>query len=710
MITASFNKLIDNGTGPNARHGYLSMYRMTGGAWSTYALISASGADDLLTTSMGVGDGIDFFVPNNGFSPKHAGVQFNISQAVVGIGLTFAYEYRKADGTWAPLSGVVDGTSGFTLTGLRSITFTVPSDWGSNSTSVCGVVGALHWRARIASGTITTNARKAATQQQHYNYAISLEDNSDYDSGTATSGSSNTLTDSTKSFSTDSLRYRIIYVHSGTGAGQRRIIIANTATTITIVGYWETIPDSTSQYSILANMEDLYNADVSAGWGKITKTGRNSYFVNCNLEIWLAGFGSILDTVEFGEGFTYTQRPSSSTSRYIQQFGYLNSVEHGQDATIAGSTWVTNHSSTIDIRSIGFRYGDYSYLYGNNFVNRFWFNYVSTSHIRFWFYNRANESVNNRFSGFRSVEYGYSSCKSRRDEISFGHSGVENPLARFVDARAYFNNKLNVFFTGSATQVFDDSLIGLPMNPSTDSPINEYNYTNTSSKILDPKGFRMRPVGDIWSATSNGILSVNRTFRIAVDDENGNLVNGVRCIVKNSQGTVVHDRISGQTILSSTSVSNNGTYTVTNQPSVPDRLRLTFSSYVDTGGSANAARMVIYGTDKNGDRNGEQIFLENIGNHVIWTQNEYASVTSIKVYGFSATLSIDRNGSFGRMEVVTETWQSLNDSTLTNLVDYNPFTIKLSRQGFQSLEKKIYVFDSKREWILGMKRSKLIIN
>jgi len=705
-MSYTFNKAIDAGTGTNSRHGYMNLYRLTGGG-VTFTAVSLAGADDLISTAMVVNDGLQFMVPSNGFSPKFSGLQFNIGQAVVAVGLTFAYEYRKSDGTWVAFAGVTDNTVGFTVTGVNTITWTVPTDWGSNATAVNGLTGALWARIRItASGGITTAARKAASQHQYFNYAISVDDNTEFDSGTATSGWTTTITNTGKAYTVDALRYRIISIHTGTGSGQRRIIVSNTATVITIVGYWDTIPDNTSQYSILSNMEDVYLADVAAGWGLVTKNGPNSYFVNCNLEIWLAGFGSVLDTVEFGEAFTYIQRYGSSSSRYIQQFGARLSPEHGADSTILGSTWVTTQNSGIDNRTTGFLQGTYTYLYDSRFINRLMYSYLVLSYIRFWFMNQVKESINNKFEGFRSTQYASTYTESKRDEISFNHSGIEAPLASFVGARTYFNASLNVFITGSATQKFDKSFIGLPINPDVYSGINHYAYTNTFSKIIDPKGARFRPVGDIWSANSNGILNICRTINIMVDDEMGNAVDGARLIVKNASGTVIWDRVSGQTILNALSVTSGNTYTtMTNQPTVPDRLRITFTNYSDTGGASASARMIIKGTDKNGTVIGEQIFLENIGNHTIRTQEEYATVTSLLVKGFSATVAIDRKGSFGTMELTVETWQSTNDSTLTNLVDNNPFTLKFSRGGFEPLVKKIQVLDSENKWIIGLKRS-----
>jgi hypothetical protein len=69
------------------------------------------------------------------------------------------------------------------------------------------------------------------------------------DSGTATSGDSTTLTDSTKSWATNAWANKVVVIIAGTGVGQTRKITSNTATALT-VPTWVTNPDSTSQYVI----------------------------------------------------------------------------------------------------------------------------------------------------------------------------------------------------------------------------------------------------------------------------------------------------------------------------------------------------------------------------------------------------------------------------------------------------------------------------
>ena len=81
--------------------------------------------------------------------------------------------------------------------------------------------------------------------------------------GTATSGSNTTLVVTGKTWSVNQWANYQIRIVSGTGAGQIRPIVSNTADTITVSG-WNTNPDSTSTYSIEGNDDFLYYAGNNA--------------------------------------------------------------------------------------------------------------------------------------------------------------------------------------------------------------------------------------------------------------------------------------------------------------------------------------------------------------------------------------------------------------------------------------------------------------
>jgi hypothetical protein len=75
------------------------------------------------------------------------------------------------------------------------------------------------------------------------------------ESGTATSGTSTTLSQTSKNWSVNRWGELNLVIVGGTGVGQSRRILSNTATQITIDGTWDVTPDATSQYEIRTDGE-----------------------------------------------------------------------------------------------------------------------------------------------------------------------------------------------------------------------------------------------------------------------------------------------------------------------------------------------------------------------------------------------------------------------------------------------------------------------
>ena len=71
------------------------------------------------------------------------------------------------------------------------------------------------------------------------------------DSGTATAGGAPTLTDASKTWTVNAYTNCIVTITAGTGSGQTKYILTNTATILTVATPWATPPDGTSAYSIL---------------------------------------------------------------------------------------------------------------------------------------------------------------------------------------------------------------------------------------------------------------------------------------------------------------------------------------------------------------------------------------------------------------------------------------------------------------------------
>jgi len=103
-----------------------------------------------------------------------------------------------------------------------------------------------------------------------------------FDSGTATSGSTTTLVDTTKSWS--SMAGRQVWIPSGTGIGTVAKIASNTSTTITFDRTLPSALDSTSQYIIGHAFYDLWQASESGGWGVIVREN-NQFSFNARIVV-----------------------------------------------------------------------------------------------------------------------------------------------------------------------------------------------------------------------------------------------------------------------------------------------------------------------------------------------------------------------------------------------------------------------------------------
>lgn len=89
-----------------------------------------------------------------GYSQKFRKVIFDNANGTAGVGGTVTWQYWN--GSWTALTGVSDGTTGFTASASdgQTLTFTVPSDW--TATSLNGSQNLFYIRA-IVTGTYSTN-------------------------------------------------------------------------------------------------------------------------------------------------------------------------------------------------------------------------------------------------------------------------------------------------------------------------------------------------------------------------------------------------------------------------------------------------------------------------------------------------------------------------------------------------------------------------
>lgn len=105
---------------------------------------------EVLPATPAVDDAVYFGLASGTFGQ----VDLNITTQGAG---TWTIQWQYWNGTaWTALSGVTDGTTGFTATtGIKSVTFTIPSDWAKNTVDS---VNAYWIRANVTAYTSVTTA------------------------------------------------------------------------------------------------------------------------------------------------------------------------------------------------------------------------------------------------------------------------------------------------------------------------------------------------------------------------------------------------------------------------------------------------------------------------------------------------------------------------------------------------------------------------
>ena len=104
-------------------------------------------------------------------------------------------------------------------------------------------------------------------------YFLAFQISNSVSSGTVTAATTTTLSDSTKTWTTNAYASASVRIVSGTGVGQVRTISSNTATQLTVSTAWTTTPTTSSVYSI----EGTLSGALTGPTGSSTVT-RNRLF------------------------------------------------------------------------------------------------------------------------------------------------------------------------------------------------------------------------------------------------------------------------------------------------------------------------------------------------------------------------------------------------------------------------------------------------
>jgi hypothetical protein len=208
-----------------------------------------------------------------------------------------------------------------------------------------GTLGASGFKSYdIFTGTITTHSVTGlpATWGTDGRLVATPSYVGAFATGTATAGTSTTISNSAKTWTTNQWSNYAIRITSGTGVGQVRYISSNTGTQITVSSAWTTTPDSTSVYSIEGNDDFLY----LLGNGAVTM-----YRYNITANTWTTlsptsaratapALGMSANWVGKTENATWSNESNIQDGRYIYSFqGGSTGNLHRYD--IALNTWET---------------------------------------------------------------------------------------------------------------------------------------------------------------------------------------------------------------------------------------------------------------------------------------------------------------------------------------------------------------------------------
>lgn len=177
-------------------------------------------------------------------------------QAIV-LEITAAWNVKGTKVFWCTLVPKTTSSTAWTTVAGQSVTAndgvrTAFNDWlrdGSGSGYVAQAGGKQNAGVFDVAKTVEVNSLGALATNGGF-----WLPGTQVDTGTATAGSTTTITDSGKSWTVNQFAGMYVYLTAGTGSGQAAgYIISNTATQLTIKSAWTTGADATSVYRIVVN-------------------------------------------------------------------------------------------------------------------------------------------------------------------------------------------------------------------------------------------------------------------------------------------------------------------------------------------------------------------------------------------------------------------------------------------------------------------------
>jgi hypothetical protein len=142
-------------------------------------------------------------------------------------------------------------------------------------------------------------------------------------SGTATGGAALTLTDSAASFPGNALKGMVVKILTGTGAGQKKLILGATKTVITVDNNWVTTPDATSTYVV-------YGGCLATSGQSTNSTGQ-SFSIAVASATWATNYWNGY-TMEITAG-TGVGQTAMITSNFANQLNWVTTLSPAPNNT-----------------------------------------------------------------------------------------------------------------------------------------------------------------------------------------------------------------------------------------------------------------------------------------------------------------------------------------------------------------------------------------
>jgi len=545
---------------------------------TTYTLRGNATTFDYLRDNAAVGDCLYFLVDSGATSiPSHQ-ISLNVGTALVADAITGVWEYSCLLGVEAipntvnsfKALTVTDSSNLFRNTGAQTITWQVPNDWSIflQATMFGTVAAARIVRFRITGVTnITEGGANATTIASRQSSIITLTGG--YSSGTVTlSVGTYYLSDTSKSWTVNSLAGRHVWMTSGANIGKCFPIRSNTATQILFgppitynlnnaIQY--TAPAAGiavgDKYIVSYNVEDVRLADVAGSWNLVTDDSETrqinkgfSWVYKIRAQIYLSGssgseclFGGMNQCFYFYPGM----KISVSSNIYAKQAYGMRAQRYD----VAGNPIALSSNTTAYGVKMYFDNSSYEgsnphingWIYDTTFINGRSYSYVTALQI-----NEADVrnvvTTGCQIAGTTNVT-GYNLTQ-------WGAEPLRNVASTFSLSGFKAGEGAALYTTTSGNYVLDG-----PSSTAKNSYLTWLAATSGTVTIIDQDPDTNKLVQ--WTTGATYTLKYYFKFRLylKIQDIDGNPISGVAVTVTDVNGTVAFTDVTTAT----GSCTNDGT-------------------------------------------------------------------------------------------------------------------------------------------------------